>query len=41
MKKIFQMPEIEIMNFSVDDIVSTSTIGDTDWDSVIKITGVK
>ena len=34
MKKEFQTPEIEIINFSAEDVMTTSdhNIGDTDWD---------
>ena len=34
MKKEFQVPEIEIIKFSAEDVMTASdhNIGDTDWD---------
>ena len=43
MKKEFQTPEIEIINFSAEDIMTVSghSIGDTDWnDNITKPSGV-
>lgn len=32
MKKEFEMPQIEILGFSTEEILTTSNFGDTQWE---------
>ena len=32
MKKEFEVPQIEILSFSSEDILTTSNFGDTQWE---------